>query len=197
MADILLNQQESVPNSMVTRYRDMGDGSWALVVSGPASGLITTQPAPVRVQLNPTISAGAAYAAGDALGGRLAFEGVVNAAGGGGTITKVVISDRDGENPPIDLVLFDQPFTATADNAAFDPSDADLDNCLGYIDIAATDYATFNDNAVAAKASGLRMPFDFRLAAGASRLMGQMVIREAITFTAIDDIAITLTVIPR
>lgn len=207
MADIILNQQESVQNAMLTRYQDMLDTTHALVVaikqndptqavevtSTSSGGLLTTTEAPIRVSLNPTISLGA-YAAGDALGGRLAFEGVVRAAGGGGTITKVVIADNDSEDAPIDLVLFDRPFVATADNAPFDSGDADLPNCLGYIDVAATDYGTYANNSVAAKASGLRMPFDYRLAAGTSRLFGQMVIRGAATYTAIDDITITITV---
>lgn len=33
MADIVLNQQESLPSSTQTRYRDMGDGTHALVVA--------------------------------------------------------------------------------------------------------------------------------------------------------------------
>ena len=209
MADIVRRQDNGVPASMQTRYRDMGDGTHALVTAGtnvqvggadvsasnalPVNIADTDALNPVRIALNPTITAGA-YAAGDALGGRLAFENVVPEAGGGGTITKVVIVDKDNERAPIDLVLFDQPFTATADNAPFDPTDADLEHCIGYIDVAATDYAAFNDNAVAAKTSGLRMPFDYDLAANTSRLFGQMVIREAHTYTAIDDILIILTV---
>jgi hypothetical protein len=146
-----------------------------------------------EVSITPTITAGA-YTAGDALGGRLEFVGVVRTAGGGGTIEKVVIIDNAVQSAPIDLVLFNQTFTPTADNAAFDPSDADLQNCIGYVSVANTDYAEFNDNAVASKCSGLQMPFEYVLAAGGSSLFGQLVIRVGDTYAAVNDITIKITV---
>lgn len=145
---------------------------------------------PIEVMQTPTITAGA-YTAGNALGGLLTFANAVRAAGGQARITKVVITDDAMQSAPIDLVLFNQTFTATGDNSAFDPSDADLANCIGYIDVAATDYAEFNDNGVAAKTSGLRMPFPITLVG--TSLFGQMVIRNGDTFAATDDITIKLT----
>ena len=91
-------------------------------------------------------------------------------------------------------MFFNQTFTPTADNALFDPSDADLANCIGYVDVAATDYADFVDNSVAAKASGLRMPFDYDLATAGTSLFAQMVVRSTPTYTAVGDITITITV---
>ena len=150
--------------------------------------------APLDIVQQPTISAAGLYAAGDALGGLLTFANAARVAGGGGTITKVVILDEDQELAPIDVVFFDQTFGATADNAPFDPSDADLANCIGYVDVAATDYADFVDNSVAAKASGLRMPFDYDLVAAGTSLFAQMVVRSTPTYTAVDDITIKITV---
>jgi len=92
------------------------------------------------------------------------------------------------------MVLFNAAFTATADNAPFDPSDADLVNCLGYIDIAQTDYADFTDNSVATKTSGLRMSFVFQLDAAVTTLYGQLVVRSAPTYTAVDDLTVIITV---
>lgn len=146
-----------------------------------------------EVSVTPTITAGA-YTAGDALGGLLTFGGVVRAAGGGGEIVRVTIIDNAVQSAPIDLVLFNRTFTPTADNAAFDPSDGDLQNCLGYIGIANTDYAEFNDNCVAVKASGLQMPFPYRLASGGNALFGQLVIRNGDTFAATTDITVRLAV---
>jgi len=154
-----------------------------------------TNPVPtvsvVSITQTPTISTGI-YAAGDALGGLLTFANAVRVAGGSGVITKVVIVDYDQERTPVDLVLFNQTFTATADNAAFDPSDADLANVIGYIDVAATDYANFVDNSVAAKSSGLRMPFPITLVG--TSLFGQLVVRSAPTYTAVTDISVRLTI---
>jgi len=149
----------------------------------------------VEVTVTPTISAAGIYAAGDALGGRLDFAGVIRAAGArAGVITKVVITDDDQELAPIDIVFFNQAFTATANNAPFDPSDADLQNCIGFVDIAVTDYADFVDNSVAAKSSGLRMPFPFVLAPGSTTLCAQMVVRATPTYTATDDLTVKITV---
>lgn len=147
----------------------------------------------LEVAVTPTITAGA-YTAGDALGGLLTFASVVRTAGGSGEIVKVTIIDNAKQSAPVDLVLFDQTFTATADNSPFDPSDADLQNCLGYVSVAATDYAEFNDNGVATKASGLQMPFAYKLAAGGSSLFGQTVIRNGDTYVAVNDITIKITV---
>ena len=158
-----------------------------------ANPVPTTREDPFDISVTPTITAGL-YAAGDALGGRLEFANAARVASGGGTITKVVITDDDSEEAPVDIVFFDQAFTATADNAPFDPSDADLQNCIGFIDVAATDFATFNDNSAAAKASGLRMPFDFDLAAAVTTLYAQMVVRSTPTYTATDDLTVIITV---
>jgi hypothetical protein len=147
----------------------------------------------IRIATSPTISAGVAYAAGDALGGRMELGIATLPTGNAAIIEKVVIVDDDQELAPIDVVFFDGLFNPTADNSPFDPDDADLQDCLGYIDIAATDYASFNDNAVACKTSGLRMPFEFTLS-GDMVLAYQMVIREAHTYTATDDITIVLTI---
>ena len=123
----------------------------------------------------------------------MGFDGAVLAGRTAGTITKVVIVDDADQEAPIDIVFFSEPFAATADNAPFDPTDADMQNCLGYIDVAATDYASFTDNGVATKTSGLRMPFDFVLPVN-GRLYAQKVIRDAATYVATDDLTIKITV---
>jgi hypothetical protein len=145
----------------------------------------------LEIVQTPTITAGA-YTAGDALGGLLTFAGAAVTSGGKGMITKVVVIDNAKQSAPVDLVLFDQTFTATADNAAFDPSDADLANGLGAISIANTDYDEFTDNCMATKASGQKMPFEYDLAG--TSLFGQLVIRNGDTYAAVNDITIKITV---
>jgi len=167
----------------------------ALVDAGTGSSAFigTTGSDVFEVSVTPTITAGA-YTAGDAFGGLLTFASVVRSAGGSGEILKVTIVDNAKQSAPIDLVLFDRTFTPTADNAVFDPTDADLANCLGFIGIENTDYAEFSDNCVATKASGQQMPFAYDLAAGGSALFGQMAIRVGDTFVAVNDVTIKLTV---
>lgn len=152
----------------------------------------TSTVTPYPISQTPTISTGI-YASGDAIGGKLTFANAAASAGAGGRIVKVVIVDNDGEEAAIDLVLFDQDFTATADQAAFDPSDADLANCLGYIDILAADYASFVSNSVAARTDNSRLPFPFKLSTGTS-LYGQMVVRGTPTYTADDDLTIKIEI---
>jgi len=144
----------------------------------------------------PTISAAGIYAARDALGGLLTFTDAVIAPGEGAEIITVVIIDDDQELCPIDLVLFNQAFTPTVDNAPFAPSDADMQNCIGFINIAATDYSDFSTNSVAAKTSGLRMPYHFNLVSGGTSLYGQMVVAGGATptYTATDDLTIKIVV---
>ncbi len=143
----------------------------------------------LTITQTPTITAGA-YTSGDALGGLLTFAGAAALAGGRGTITKVVIVDDANKLQPIDLVLFNQTFTATGDNDVFAPSDADMQNNIGHIPIAATDYASFSANAEATKRN---VGFDYTLAG--TSLFGQMVIRDVGGYAAVDDLTIKITVI--
>ncbi len=189
MVDIVRAQGEQIPGTMHTRYVDMEDGTHALVVAIGAGG---SGASVVEIARTPAITAGA-YGAGDALGGRMGFDGAVLTGRTAGTITKVVIVDDADQGAPIDIVFFSEPFAATADNAPFDPADADMQNCLGYIDMAATDYSRFANNGVATKTSGLRMPFDFVLPVN-GRLYAQMGVRGAPTYVATDDLTIKITV---
>ena len=143
----------------------------------------------ITITQTPTITAGA-YTSGDALGGLLTFGGATILASGSGIIQKVVITDDDNELQPIDLVLFNQTFGATADNAAFAPSDADLQNCIGHISVAATNYSSFDDNAVATKRN-----VGFPFTAVGTGLFGQMVIRDVGGYAATDDITIKITIL--
>lgn len=83
---------------------------------------------PVRV---PGVGAGAAYAAGDAFGTMFSFFVPVT----GATISEVTFLDYDDEGLRKDFVLFEKEFTGTADNAAFNPSDADLRSALGVVSV--------------------------------------------------------------
>ena len=182
------------------RTNVFGVGVAAFLQSGSAGNVSDDNPLPVTtedpidIRQRPTISAAAIYTAGDALGGLLEFPNAARIVGGGGWITKVVITDNDQEIAPIDVVFFDRAFAPTADNAAFNPSDPDMQNCIGYIDVAATDYANFANNSEAAKASGLRMPFDYDLRGGGTSLFAQMVVRDTPTYTNTNDITIKITV---
>lgn len=137
----------------------------------------------------PVITAGA-YHAGDAVGGLLTFADAASVYKGDGKITKVVIVDDAKQTAVLDLWLYDRAFTPTADNAAWDPSDADNQHCLGVIHILAADYGPGADNMVAS----VDCDFDFTLVAGGTSLFGQLACIGAPTYAAVDDLTVKLTV---
>ena len=69
------------------------------------------------------------YTSGAAIGAATTFPNVPEH----GVIHSVMVIDRDKESVNLDLVLFRAAFTGTAANAAFDPSDADMSNCVGSV----------------------------------------------------------------
>lgn len=160
------------------------DNGGSLTIDGAATSYL----AQTRISATPTISAGSAYAAGDAVGGLLTFANAARTSGGTITVQTVVIIDKDQELAPLELVLFDRTFTATADNAAFDPSDADLANVVGVVKV--SDYSSFNDNSVATRSGiGLAAKLD------GTSLFGQLVVRSAPTYTADSDITVIVQVV--
>lgn len=139
------------------------------------------------VSQTPTITAGL-YAADDALGGKLTFANAVRWTAGSGRIKKVIVVDLGSQDAVTDLVLFNQDFTATADNAAMDPSDGDVANCVGHISLVAADYATFANNSVATK------EVDFPFVLTGTSLYGQLVTRGTPTYTSTSDIKVILVI---
>ena len=138
----------------------------------------------------PVISADITYAAGDAVGGMLTFALAVDKSGGRGWVDTLVLADEEQQQASFDLVLFDQTFSATTDNAAFAPSDADLANCVGHIPIATGDYANYNTNC---EATVRNVGFKFTVAD--TSLCGQLVNRSTNPiWTAVDSLRINLEI---
>lgn len=141
----------------------------------------------VRISVTPTIST-TIYAAKDAIGGLLTFASAARYTGGGGRIVAVQLVDLDQERADMDLVLFDRTFAAPTDNAPFDPTDAEMATCVGWIPIVGGMYSDFNDNCVA--------HIDVNLAynlAGTS-LFGALVARSTPTYTSTSDLTLICTV---
>lgn len=141
------------------------------------------------VSQTPTITAGA-YSAKDAVGGLLTFANAVRATPLSGVLHAVTVIDDAAQAAELVLVLFNQTFTATADNAAFDPSDADLENCIGKIKIMATDYNAFADNAVA-QVRSIGLPIKL---VGTS-LFGQLMCTGTPTYAATGDLTIKVHIL--
>ncbi len=171
-------------------YTKLADGTAdsTAVIPGDANRGLKVNPGVVaRLTATPTIDT-AIYAAGDAVGGLLTFTNAVRFSGGGLRIRKVLLVDKDQEQAPFDLVLFDRTFTNTADQAAFDPTDADLANIVAVVPISV--YANFNDNAV-----GFSPDLDWPVLLNGTSLFGQLVTRGTPTFTSSSDLTVILSVI--
>ena len=138
----------------------------------------------------PVITAGA-YAANDAIGGLLEFADAARSPGSHLTIRSIVVVDNAKQAGEIDLVFFRETFTAIADNAPFDPSDADMAKYVGHIKIRSSDYADFVDNGGATRDN---LGLSISLVAAGTSLFAQAVIRGIETYAATDDLTFKLVV---
>jgi len=160
----------------VVATKDIGGSQFQQVIAG----------AHKRISVTPTIST-SAYAAGDAVGGKLTFSNAGRYSGAGGRIKGIIVIDLDQERAPLELVLFNQDFGATADNAAFDPSDGDLANIVAVVPV--VQYFNFNDNSV-----GFSGNLDIEFKCATNDLVGQLLTRGAPTYSTSSDIIVILLI---
>lgn len=142
----------------------------------------------ITVVQTPTITAGA-YTSGKALGGLLTFTDLVP--GGFSKLLNLAITDKGNQKSAVDLMLFNQTFTPTADAATLAISSADLLNCLGVISIAQADYVSLaaSTNAIATKLQAMGL-----IGASNNNIYGQLVSRGTPTYVSTSDIQVRMTV---
>lgn len=140
-------------------------------------------------QATPTITAGA-YTSGKALGGLLTFSDIGLA--GFGTLLSVAILDKGNQKAAIDLLLFNQSFTATANGSTIAISAGDFANMIGIVSVATADYVTVGNsaNAIATKANVI-LPI---IAGADNNIYGQLVCRGTPTYASTSDITVKLCV---
>ena len=143
----------------------------------------------ITISQTPTISAAAIYASGDAVGGLLTFANAARFSGGGGISKNIIIIDDDKESGALELWLFNQTFTATADNAPWDPSDTDLENCIGVISTVNGDWFAAADNQVA------DIEVSKRYDLTGTSMFGQLVTRGTQTYTATTDLTVKIALL--
>lgn len=169
---------------------DGTDGGTDLLPGTAARGLsVDPRAKVVRLSATPTIST-TAYAAGDAIGGLLTFSNAARSSGGSCRIDAVQIVDKAQQYADINLVLFDRSITAPTDNAAFDPTDAELANVVGVVPIGGGFYYGFNDNGVAS-ISGLGIT----AVLNGTDLFGVLVAVTAPTYGTTSDLVVTATIL--
>ena len=141
-------------------------------------------------EATPVISAGGIYTAGDAVGGLLTFEDVCSSFVPSAEIIGAVLIDRDKESDLLDLLLFDQAVTPTADNAALDLTDADLAHLIAIISFPAASYVDANTNS----ACYVEKATPIRLVDGGTDLFGLLRSGATPTYTAVGDLTVRLIV---
>jgi hypothetical protein len=104
------------------------------------------------IEVTPTITAGA-YTAAYVIGGPMSFA-LPSISDGKetreGFIYRLIITDAANIKAAMRIWLYKTTITTIADNSAFSVlSDADNAKCIGWIDVATTDYITAGANAVA------------------------------------------------
>ena len=146
-----------------------------------------------KVLETPVITAGA-YSAGDAVGGKMEFKNVCTPYDNSGTIVQAHIKDKDQQNALLYLVLFDQDFTATADNAAFTVSDADLENIISVLQFSVANYVSFADNSVGLlDIVNYELSRPFVLRQGGTSLFGQLFVKTSTpTYVSTSDLTVGL-----
>lgn len=132
----------------------------------------------------PTITAGA-YSANDAVGGMMTLTSAGLGGQSSGIINSITIIDLAKQSLGIDIFIFDRSFTPTADNAAFDPSDGDMANCIGVISVSASDYYPWADGSVACK-TNVNIPYV--IPSDGTTIYAQAVTRGTPTYAATTDL---------
>ena len=142
------------------------------------------------ISQTPTVTAGA-YVANDAVGGLLTFANAARETGGGGGIKTVGIIDDAGQDAELELWLFNQTFTAMADNAAWAPSEADLENLVGVISTEDSSQGWLDAGTPSAITIDVATRYDLT----GTSLFGQLVTRGTPTFAATDDVTVKVGVL--
>ena len=138
----------------------------------------------IMVEVTPTLTVSASYAANDYVGSSSDDSEYASAAlyaGGSGWISGAILIDYALQSVACELWLFDTTVTPPADSAAWSISDADAKNCVAVIP-----FTTYRASALNSVAHGDELPKKFVCASGSTSLYGCLVTRGAPTLTSGD-----------
>ena len=136
---IAVSPNEGDPVEDVTRLNPFPVEVLGPISAGGLSKEIVVDPIP-------GVGVGAAYTAGDAFGGAFVLQGAARGVGKVCALATSLFLDRSDQGAAMQLAIFNAPFTATADNAAFAVTDADLSNRRAIVKFAAADYLDWSAN---------------------------------------------------
>lgn len=144
----------------------------------------------------PTVTASAAYAAGNSVGGLITFAGAtrvggsVGASGTSGSIQSLIMSSKSSQGALSDVIIFNaSPTSSTCtDKTAFSLAAADIGKIVGVVHM--TDWVSMG-TASMGQAQNQAMPYAL---SSSTTLYACVVTRGTPTFTSTSDIAIALNV---
>jgi hypothetical protein len=185
----VLNKTPDVAQAVVGHFVDANGNAVPQGASAPSP---VAGPLTLRATQAPTVTSGAAYAAGNVVGGLLAFAGMARAAAQGGVLQSALLRDKSGQNASYDLFLFDSAPTVPTDKSALALAAADLARCVGVI--------SFSGQALgAASTMGVQtvggLGLAFKLASGTT-LYGILVTRGTPTYAGTADVSVDLLTMP-
>lgn len=134
----------------------------------------------------------AIYAAGDVIGTKMEFRGLIVGDHGAAKLQYAQLVERSAQEVQIDLVLFNQDISTGStitDNDAIALSDADANNIMGVVTFAS--YVSFSTGQSLSNRSALHMPIHVR---GDEIVYGVLVSRATPTFESTDELQIRLGV---
>jgi len=137
------------------------------------------------ISASPVVTTGSYYA-GDAVGGLIPFANAARVSGAGGVLKQVTIIDDNGQDAELELWLFNATFTAIADNAAWAPSEADLEKLICVVS------STDGTWRAAGTPSAIVIEVAQRYDLAGTSIFGQLVTRGTPTYAATDDVTVKI-----
>jgi hypothetical protein len=103
------------------------------------------------IEVTPTLDTNA-YAAGDRMGSIVTLTNIVRAVGESATIIDIVALDKAKQSIAFDIMFFSaSPTVASADNAAIDITDVEMEKCLGVINMPEANYMALANSSICTK----------------------------------------------
>lgn len=106
----------------------------------------------IIVAVTPVLDTGV-FQDGDSMCPIVEVASAVRSSGGCAILQSIVVNDKDDQGVAFDIYLFAASVTLPTPNAAWDVSDADMAQCLGFVQIATGDYLDAGANRQATKAN--------------------------------------------
>lgn len=129
------------------------------------------------------------YADGDAMGGLLTLSDVLRDSMLSGRIESITVIDQAKQSSALEIYFFNSAVTAGTNNVAYNPSDADIAECLGVVKVVAADYNATANQSVAT----LKPELSFQKTAG-NDLYAQVVCGGTPTYGAATELILKVVV---